>query len=310
VGGVELGGIGGRGMGQADANVVGEGRPNGGGRSAWLEAPPRALDEAPAGLGGLAVEHPRHQHHVASAAEVRVVGKNDFVFSFGQQADRVHLLDQQVADVRDQYGHGEVDARRVNLNNILMATGAEIATLRLFHWIRFEGGERAFMDGLRIADHANIRPMAEDMLRVGKHFLLLEAQFQIETLLRNIHLTTLGSTGPSGFYNLAKQAVAFAGLSEPDEKLERLNLPALIRNSKHSNGIHDGYKGRSTSVVVDGVEFLFEHGKAVRCGHLVHIVIALSSSVQVVEQILTSEPISGLALIPDRYAQLAASEAA
>jgi hypothetical protein len=99
-----------------------------------------------------------------------------------------------------------------------------------------------------------------------------------------------------------------AGVAEAAAKLETLYIPALIRNSMHANGIHHGHKGRSTVVTIDGVEFRFEHEKRVQCGSWVHIATALTGALRVVDEILSCATITGLGVVKDPYAALAAKQ--
>lgn len=225
--------------------------------------------------------------------------------TFAQQADRVYGLYQQVADIRDKHGAGDTDARRVNLNNVMMAANAATSTLRLMAWAK-QGGDVVLIQALGLAKPEYINPVAEDLLRSSRLFLLTESQFQIETLFRNILLALAKPAGKQGFYNVAKDVLAAAGVADPATKLRILNVPALMRNSMHANGIHYGWKGSDTIEVIKGVEFRFEHGKRVQCGSWYHIVTALSASFEVVYEILGSAAVSALGVIPDAYAKQAA----
>jgi hypothetical protein len=96
--------------------------------------------------------------------------------TFAHQADRVHGLYQLVADVRDKHTSDETDARRVNLNNIMMAANAATATLRLLSWAK-QGGETTLIQALGLSKAEYINFIAEDLLRSTRLFLLLESQF-------------------------------------------------------------------------------------------------------------------------------------
>jgi hypothetical protein len=224
--------------------------------------------------------------------------------TFIQQADRVSAFYRQVADVRDKHGTGANDARRVNLNNVMMAANAATATLRLMAWAK-QGGDGILVQALGLAKPEYINLVAEDLLRSSRLSLLTESQFQIEALFRNILLALGKALGKDGFYNVAKDVLAAAGVIDP-AKLRILNVPALIRNSMHTNGIHQGWKGSNTIEIIRGVEFRFEHGKPVHCGSWYHIVTALSASLEVVDEILSAAPVKAVHVLPDAYAAQAA----
>ena len=226
--------------------------------------------------------------------------------TFGQQGDRVFGLYQQLADIRDKHGAGETDTRRVSLNNVMMAANAATATLRLMAWAK-QGRDGVLIQALGLAKPEYINPVAEDLLRSSRLFLLVESQFQIETLFRNILLALGKPANKQGFYNVAESVLTAAGLADSAAKLQVLNVPAYMRNSMHSNGIHHGWKDSDTIEWIKGVEFRFEHGKRVQCGSWYHIVTALSASFELVDEILGSASVSALKPIPDNYAEQAAS---
>jgi hypothetical protein len=226
--------------------------------------------------------------------------------SFGEQAGRVYSLYQRIADIRDRHGGKESDARRANLNNIMMAANAAMATLRLLEWAKREG-EAVLVQALGLAKPEYINPVAEDLLRSSRLFLLIESQFQIETLFRNILLAAGRLADKQGFYNISKDVLAFAVLPDEAAKLRVLNVTALMRNSMHSNGVHHGWKGTGTLETIDGIEFRFEHGKRVQCGSWYHIVTALTASIEIVNKVLSAGPVASIAEIPDRYSQQKAS---
>lgn len=226
--------------------------------------------------------------------------------TFAEQADSVRGLYQQIADIRDRYAAGDTDARHVNLNNIMMAANAAIATLRLMQWAKV-GGDGLLIQALGLAKPGYINPVTEDLLRSSRLFLLVEAQFQIEALFKNI-LLALGKPVPmQGFYNIAENVLAAASIADLASKLQILNVPALMRNSMHANGIHRGWKSRDTVVVMKTVEVRFEHNKRVQCGSWYHIVTALSATFEVVDEILGSPVVGALKSIPDEYAAQASA---
>ena len=221
--------------------------------------------------------------------------------TFAEQAERVLTLYQRICDVRDDRGHGEGDARHVCLNNITMAAGASVSTLRLLHWAK-QGGDGVLIQALGLSDPSYIHLVAEDLLRASRLHLLVEYQFQVETLFRDILLALGKDPGNVGFYKLVKELLREIEIGDPDDKRGLLNVPALMRNSMHANGIHHGYKGLNTEEVIDGVEFRFEHGKRVQCGSWYHIDVALTASINVVDEILGTSSVVDLGCIPDEYA--------
>ena len=154
----------------------------------------------------------------------------------------------------------------------------------------------------RLSDPNYINLVAEDLLRASRLHLLVESQFQVETLFRDILLVLEKHPSKPGFYQVAAELLNVVGIGDSGVKLGLLNVPALMRNSMHTNGIHHGYQGRDTVEVIDGIEFRFEHGKRVQCGGWHHVAIALTESISLVDEILSAPRVAGLDRIPDECA--------
>jgi hypothetical protein len=222
--------------------------------------------------------------------------------TFEKIANRVETLHQQICDIRDEHKGKDTDSRCVNLNNVTMATNAAMATLKLWHWAT-NGGEGTLAKALGLAKPEYITPVSKDHLRSSRLFLLLESQFQIETLFRNILLALGKPANKQGFYTVCKDLLAAVGSTNPTTKLGVLNVAALMRNSMHSNGMHHGRDGANTITTINGVEFRFEHNQPVSCGSWYHIVVALMASFEIIEEVLKSQSVSSLKEIPDAYAE-------
>lgn len=99
-------------------------------------------------------------------------------------------------------------------------------------------------------------------------------------------------------------------VSVPDatRKLRTLNVAAQIRNSMHANGIHHGWNGSDTIESIRGVEYCFEHGERVQCGSWFHIVTALTGSIEILDEVLSTPAVRGISIIPDIYAEQKAGE--
>ncbi len=227
--------------------------------------------------------------------------------TFAQQAERVFAFYQQAVDIREKHAAGDNDTRRVSLNNIAMAANAATSALRLMHWAK-HGGEGLLIQALGLAKPEYINPVADDLLRASRLFLLLESQFQMETAFRNILLALGQPATRQGFHNVADAVLKAVAVADPDLKLRVLNVPALLRNSMHANGVHHGWKGTDTVETIEGAEFRFQHGKRVQCGSWYHIVTALSASLEIVDAVFSSAVIQKLANIPDVYAEQKAAE--
>lgn len=222
--------------------------------------------------------------------------------TYMHSANRVQGFHEAICDLRDDLGKAAPDARAVNLNNMSMATNSARGTLRVLHWAA-TGGAGTLVDALGLGDPSHLQVVADDWLRSAKLFLLLECQFQTETLFRSI-LTGLGRAAKDhGFFKIAKSTLQIADISDAGTKMRTLNVPAMMRNSMHANGIHHGHLGSSSTETINGIEFKFENGKKVECGHWVHIVTALKASLDVTGEVLMSPKVSAITSIDDEYAK-------
>ena len=222
--------------------------------------------------------------------------------TFELQANRLFAFYDFVGEIRDKLDYVAPDTRHVNLNNIMMAANASVATLRLMHWVNLNG-EAIFIEALKISKPEYINLVVEDMLRSSRLFLLVESQFQIEALLKNILHEMKIPVKKDGFYNVAELILKETSINDGEKKLKILNIAALMRNSMHANGIHYGYKKTDTIEFIDGIEFEFINEKRVQCGSWFHIVTALTASMKIVEEILVSPKVSSMKLVPDMYAK-------
>jgi hypothetical protein len=172
-----------------------------------------------------------------------------------------------------------------------------MGTLRLWHAaVADDGKSLAVLLG---CDQSHLKMVQEDMLRAAKLFLLLEFQFQTETLFAGVTKAVGAAPAKMGFYNVAKTTLEAMGLTGVDAKRRVLTVPAKMRNSMHSNGV---YHGRSETGTIKGVEFKFEDGKKVECGSWFHIVTALQASIEITAEVLKSPRATSIALIEDAYA--------
>ncbi|HVX03147.1 MAG TPA: hypothetical protein VHA09_08340 [Nitrososphaera sp.] len=121
-------------------------------------------------------------------------------------------------------------------------------------------------------------------------------QFRIENMLVNI-LAVLDKTQVNRSYHNNVQALLdLLKLPEKERNLNKLMVLQHIRNSLHSNGVHNN---KSMSITIDNIPFVFEKGKPVGCAGWDHIIIAFEAALIVLEKILSapemktiSEPIS------------------
>lgn len=129
--------------------------------------------------------------------------------------------------------------------------------------------------------------------------LVTMLQFRIENMIVNV-LNTLDKTKVTRRYEInAEKILGSITVDNERESLKILKVLQAIRNSLHSNGIHNN---ADFSVTIDGVLFDFKRGQSVQCAGWAHIALAIRAVVDVLERMLNSPEIKNLAApITDRF---------
>jgi hypothetical protein len=123
--------------------------------------------------------------------------------------------------------------------------------------------------------------------------------FKIDSLFQNL-LRELGVTGKKGFWHTSDAILEELGLLKRGQDKDVLTVLANIRNSLHSNGMHDT---DSLTATIGSRTFTFAKGQEVRCASWEDVLTALDANIDVLEKILLSQRISSITSeIEDRFA--------
>lgn len=146
--------------------------------------------------------------------------------------------------------------------------------------------------GFQSGDPQLTRVFLDESARI---YLLMMFQFKLETLWKNL-LRELGKSNlRQGYHNMVRDLFGKVPVADLDgSKIDSLLVPALIRNSLHSDGYHYGYRGTSHHIELDGVEYKFYERAQVQCAGWYHIIHALNCATTVLEEILDSPAIKSL----------------
>lgn len=224
--------------------------------------------------------------------------------SHAEQSECIANLVIVCESLRKRLGYSDQDARALVLNNLRSISYASQMTINLLdRWAIGDEAVRSIIPqllGIKEITQRSLK-IAGDMLhKTAKLSLVLLGQFQIENCLRTLARELNLSSRQTGFYRMAEGLLIEIGI--PNDRLEILNTPALIRNSLHSNGIHHGYGGVDTVVTVGGIVYQFCHEKRVQCATIEHIAHALETSVGVLDEVFHSPKVIALAdPIMDQY---------
>ena len=212
------------------------------------------------------------------------------------------LLSDRLMQLKKSGSYSDADARGLALSNCRLTCFAAIMVLNILvmgEEGRMSGDDFKKLVGMTSGTAQDASEILEKNQRLG--FVLI-FQFQIENLLANLYREIKKLQPPKGFYNVAKEMLALIPQND-QSKLDTLNVPALIRNSLHSNGIHHGHKGSSSKLTIDGFIFEFNNLQKVSCAGWGHIVLACNAAISIVEEILNCSSVSALKdPILDQYA--------
>ncbi len=212
--------------------------------------------------------------------------------SYADVADNLKVLAERFADIRVQLGYSMLDARSRALHegrNIIQASLAIVNIL--------SAGQKKTVDLPRLIGltQGSLQVAADLLDNTSRQMLLTLIQFKLETLFRNV-LVGLGVTDPpQAYYRLTGKLLDSISVADKTRARAVLQVPALIRNSLHSNGYHHGYQGSSTSIELDGERFDFIDGQQVECAGWKHIILAFMAVLAIVEEILRMPEAQALA---------------
>jgi hypothetical protein len=204
------------------------------------------------------------------------------------------MLASKVHSIKEKHTPGKSpvpDARRMGLMNCYQFITSNLFIMNFVTKVahgQISGDEFRRIVNLESGD---IGKALSDIFTTAKMNLLPLVQFQIENMLRNILVHIDPTTNLKGYYKICKTLLDRVSISNKADKLVSLQIPAYIRNSLHSNGVHENeFHSPSVSYFIQGVEFKFEHEKNINCAGTGHIYLALDNAFDVVDEMLgTSE---------------------
>lgn len=222
--------------------------------------------------------------------------------SIKDEAECVKSLIDFCTKIIEKHKYPDIDTRTVVFVNVRIIGYSTCAIANLLDsWGKGDEIVRQVIPsliGLTDVNEKSVKLMRDSLYKSSKLSLILIGQFQIENCISNINDTLGISSGSKGYYNKAKVLIDHLGFGY--NKLEKLNTGALIRNSLHSNGIH---QNRSSHITLKGgVQYDFDDGEKVSCASLPHIAHALECSLEVLDEVISSNQVkSYTGLIEDTY---------
>ena len=146
-----------------------------------------------------------------------------------------------------------------------------------------------------LSNTESLRVVLNDLNDNAKLSFLVVTQFAIETAASAVVRAVTGSEPPERFSNLVSHLVEIAGISDSDDKIKRMLLPAYLRNTLHSGGIHSRLDIKFS---IGDATFHLRQGERVDCATWSHLLFAISSSIAVVREVFESRTIRNIQSIP------------
>jgi len=223
--------------------------------------------------------------------------------SFAQVVDDLRNLNKDIEVVRQELvverevSYESQDARQVALDGLQCDIGAcgnwinALTSLRALSQEKYGYfWEQEYLKSIGTALHSG---NAEDlMLDYLRNTLATKAHFKIDSLFSNLLRAHSASPEKPGFWHLSKDMLILAGICPKGPENDALLALANLRNSYHSNGIHNKC---SKSFLISAKQFDFRQGERVECASWDHITVLLRANISVLSSVLLS---NGLPILP------------
>ena len=177
--------------------------------------------------------------------------------------------------LRREFGYSRTDARSVVLNNVRAIACSTLMILNLLEQWSIGGNPQsreqiARLLGLKDFTTCSVQRHGNRLHKTSKLSLVLLAQFQIESCLKNLARDIQLPEAKKNFYVLAKALLDRLKLSGD---FDMFYTPARIRNSLHGpQGIHDSQGHKDPPILtISGMKYEFRHGEKVGCAYVEHI---------------------------------------
>ncbi len=133
-----------------------------------------------------------------------------------------------------------------------------------------------------------------DLNKNAKVSFITMTQFALENCIGRVLDALPGERSQGTFNNSTLRLLKVAKVADRQTKHDILMVPAWIRNSLHSAGIH---RRASKSVLVDGEPYIFEEGKRLSCGSWSHLAHCLSNALDIYEELLCSSVVTSISKV-------------
>ena len=213
-------------------------------------------------------------------------------------SDKLDSYIQEVLSVSDKLTRSEEDARKRMLSNVVSATGVGMTVLAMVSLLSAQPPE-TIARVLRVAKPEFANYGYADLLRGTKLLLLHEAVYQFGHGLRSV-LAVLDPVNREMHQSkVIVDLLVRTDILDAERKLRPFLVAIELRNALRGAGIHFSPNDPTRTFHINGMEYMFQHGRRVQCdswGHLLHLLAAL---LKVVDEVLSSPVVASLPFVPD-----------
>jgi hypothetical protein len=153
---------------------------------------------------------------------------------------------------------------------------------------------RAIMQILGLQQPKDLKSCLGDLNKNAKVSFVTMTQFALENCIERVLDAIPGEKAQGIFSKSSLRLLEVTKVVEPQTKHEILMVPARIRNTLHSAGIHSR---ASRTIVIDGESYKFEKGKRLSCASWSHLMHCLLNVLDIYEKMLCSSVVTSISEI-------------
>ena len=212
--------------------------------------------------------------------------------------DKLYALSKKITEFLLDSGYAKEDARYVALNNMFLFILS--ALMRMSVLVSLDEGvitEEKIREVFRIWS-GDLRSVLNEEMKVTRIAFVTLFQFQVENLFKILLSQLDNQPIPRKYHPIVDRLLKILDFDN-DDKLDKLEILAYVRNCLHSNGIHSN---DDRTFVIDDYVFEFVKGKSFEKAHWGEIHYMTNSAFEVIKGILESDRVKQIPQpLPDQY---------
>ncbi len=146
--------------------------------------------------------------------------------------------------------------------------------------------------GLQKPEH--LKSCLVDLNKNAKVSFNTMTQFALENCIERVLDAIPGEKAQGTFSKSSLRILEVTKIADHKKKHDILMVPAWIRNTLHSVGVHSR---TSKTIVIDGEYYKFEKGKRLSCASWSHLMHCLLNALDIYEEIFSSSVVTSISKI-------------